>query len=133
MTMREDRNFVTILLLSIVTCGIYELYFMYTAINDLNTAFEGDGQDSPSFGIWLLLTILTCGIYNVYWWYTQGTRMQMSGMDRYGLNIQEGGMIFLVLAIATYFIGFPGFIALYFLVRNLNLISAAYNRSRLHP
>ena len=131
--MREDRNFVTILLLSIVTCGIYELYFMYTAINDLNTAFEGDGQESPSFGMWLLLTIITCGIYNVYWWYKQGMRMEMSGMDRYGLNIQEGGMIFLILAIATYFIGLPGFIALYFLVRNLNMISAAYNRSRFNP
>lgn len=126
--MKEDRSFVVILLLSIVTCGIYGLYFMYTAINDLNQAFEGDGQESPSFGMWLLLTIVTCGIYDIYWWYKQGNRMQMSGMSRYGLTIQESGAIYLILTLATYFVGFTGLIAQYFLVKNLNLISAAYNR-----
>lgn len=133
MRMKEERSFVVILLLSIVTCGIYNLYFMYTAINDLNRAFEGDRQESPGFWMWLLLSFITCGIYDVYWWYKQGSRMQMSGMSRYGLIIQESGAIYLILMIATYFVGFTWLIAQYFLVKNLNLIAVTYNRTHAFP
>ena len=35
-----ERNFVTFLVLSIVTCGIYGIYWLYTLINDPNLHFD---------------------------------------------------------------------------------------------
>ncbi|MHB8159701.1 MAG: DUF4234 domain-containing protein [Thermoleophilia bacterium] len=35
-----ERNFVTFLILSIVTCGIYGIYWLYTLINDPNMHFD---------------------------------------------------------------------------------------------
>lgn len=39
-----ERNFVTFLLLSIVTCGIYGLYWFYVLIQDGNNQFESQVQ-----------------------------------------------------------------------------------------
>ncbi len=36
-----ERNFVTYIILSIVTCGIYGIYWMYTLIKDPNEHFDG--------------------------------------------------------------------------------------------
>ncbi len=35
-----ERNFVKFLVLSIVTCGIYAIYWLYTIINDPNMHFD---------------------------------------------------------------------------------------------
>jgi predicted permease len=36
-----ERNFITFLILSIVTCGIYGIYWFYTIITDPNNHFDG--------------------------------------------------------------------------------------------
>lgn len=41
--MVPERNFVTFLVLSIVTCGIYGIYWLYTIINDPNMHFDDHG------------------------------------------------------------------------------------------
>ena len=67
MNVKDNRSFWVYLLLSIVTCGLYSIYFWYVYVEDLNTIFYGDGEDSPNYIIVLLLSWVTCGIYGVYW------------------------------------------------------------------
>ncbi len=65
-----NKNIVLSIVLSIVTCGIYGLYWMYT-IND--SAVRTDPvQWNTGFGMVLLLTLVTCGIYSYFWYYKMG-------------------------------------------------------------
>ena len=60
------------IVLTLVTCGIYGLYWMMKENDDLN-ALVND-QTSPTGGIVILLSIVTCGIYSLYWYYKMGEK-----------------------------------------------------------
>ena len=62
MYVKDDRNFVTFLILNFITCGIYGIYFWYLYVEDINTVFYGDGEDSPNYILVLVLSLITCGI-----------------------------------------------------------------------
>ncbi len=57
MNVKDNRSFWVYLLLSIVTCGLYSIYFWYVYVEDLNTIFYGDGEDSPNYII-VLVSVL---------------------------------------------------------------------------
>ena len=75
MNVKDNRSFWFYLLLTFLTCGLYSIYFWYVYVEDLNTIFYGDGEDSPNYIIVLLLSWVTCGIYGVYWRYKQANSM----------------------------------------------------------
>lgn len=89
MNVKDNRSFWFYLLLTFLTCGLYSIYFWYVYVEDLNTIFYGDGEDSPNYIIVLLLSWVTCGIYGVYWRYKQANRMYRESYDRYGVMIEE--------------------------------------------
>ncbi len=57
------RNIAVDLILTILTCGLYNIYVQYVQIKALNDFY---GFDRYSFPMWLLLTIITCGLYHLY-------------------------------------------------------------------
>ncbi len=65
-----NKNIVTCIILSLVTCGIYAIYWYY-CINDTacrtNPAIWNKG-----FLMLILLSIVTCGIYTLIWYYNMG-------------------------------------------------------------
>lgn len=65
--MLTKRNIVTLILLSVFTCGIYSLYWMVVTTDELNQALPT--EKSTSGGTSLILSIITCGIYGIYWQY----------------------------------------------------------------
>ena len=67
------RSIGVAILLTIVTCGIYGLYWLYCIVTDLN-ASVGD-TDDLSGGMVILLSIVTCNIYLVYWNYKAGDKV----------------------------------------------------------
>lgn len=56
------------LLLSIVTCGLFGLYWLYSIAKDVDTLCKNQSS-SMSAGNVLLLSVLTCGIYTIYFFY----------------------------------------------------------------
>ncbi len=58
------------IILSIVTCGIYAIYWMY-CINDAAVRTTPE-EWNTGFGMVFLLSIVTCGIYSYYWNYKMG-------------------------------------------------------------
>lgn len=66
------RNIVVAILLSIVTCGIYGIYWMIK-LNDEINILAGE-PEATSGGIVFLLGLVTCGIYTFYWLYKMGER-----------------------------------------------------------
>lgn len=95
--MITERNIVTCIILTIVTCGIYGLYWLVCMANDLNTAAET--PDDTSGGIVPLLGIVTCGIYYFYWYYKAGEKVQIA-LQKRGLPADKNNSIlYLVLGI----------------------------------
>ena len=63
----EVRNPVTALVLSFVTCGIYELFVWWPArLRSMNALL---GREEFKYGTVLLMTIVTCGLMYVYYDY----------------------------------------------------------------
>ena len=126
--MIEQRSFAKYLLLSILTCGIYALYFWYRYAEDMNLMCQGDGEETTNYILAWLFGILTCGIYLWYWFYQVGNRIQKNG-KRYGVTIVENGSsVILWLIIGTYLTcGIAAFFAYYILVKNFNQLADGYN------
>lgn len=66
------RNIPLCVILSIVTCGIYGIYWMIK-LNDEINALAGEPY-ATSGGMVFLLSVVTCNIYNLYWMYKMGER-----------------------------------------------------------
>ena len=60
------RSIVVDLLLTVITCGLYGLYWQYKQMETLNAWLR---RKDFSFGLWLLLSIITCGIFAMYYEY----------------------------------------------------------------
>ena len=127
--LRTDRSLLIYVLLSIITCGIYGLYFIYAMARDINIACEGDGQKTRGLLGYFLLSIITCGIYPLFWEYSIGNRMA-EGARRYGMEFQENGTTVLMWQIfGVALCGIGPFMAMYILIKNANRICAAYNQT----
>ena len=60
------RDIAVAVILSIVTCGIYGLYWFVVLSEDVNTLTD---DHSTSGATALILSIVTCGIFGIYWIY----------------------------------------------------------------
>lgn len=61
------------LILSIVTCGLYNVYWQYKQISAMNVLL---GRHEFDFLKWLIFSILTCGLYHVYYEYRMAASLQ---------------------------------------------------------
>lgn len=85
------RSIAVCLILTIVTCGLYGLYWLYKVNNEL-CMVSGDYYGT-SGGTVLLLCIVTCGIYGIYWAYKMGERCSVI------TGSQTAPILYLVLAL----------------------------------
>lgn len=61
------------IILSVVTCGLYNVYWNYRQMQAMNALL---GRHEFDFAKWALLTLVTCGIYHVYYEYRMGNELQ---------------------------------------------------------
>ena len=85
------------IILSLVTCGIYMLYWLYQIVTDLNMA-SGETEDT-SGGMVLLLDIVTCGIYGIYWFYKAGTKVNKLRRMNGTLQDSTSGILYMLLSL----------------------------------
>ena len=69
----QERNIALYIVLSIVTCGIFGIYW-YICLNDEINMVSKE-QNPTSGGVVFLLSLVTCGIYGIYWCYCMGKRL----------------------------------------------------------
>ncbi len=62
----KKRSVLAVVLFSIITLGIYEIYWYYVMTEDMN-AKDSTKPNVTNFIIAILLGIITCGIYLIYW------------------------------------------------------------------
>lgn len=68
------RNIALCILFSIITCGLYSIYWMIK-INDEVNQLSGE-PTATSGGMVFLFSLITCGIYSLYWMYKMGERCE---------------------------------------------------------
>lgn len=90
----QERNIAVCIILSIVTCGIYGLYWLYCIVEETNK-MTGN-EDATSGGTVILLSIVTCNIYLIYWMYVVGNRIDDLCV-REGNSTGNRGILYLVL------------------------------------
>ncbi len=103
----QERNIALCIIFSMITCGIYSLYWFVCMTDDTNAVANEAGYSGL---LALVLTIVTCGIYGLYWAYKRGELLDKAKMNR-GLPASNGGVLYLILYI------FGGVIA-YALIQN---------------
>ena len=67
---RHTASIALYLVLTILTLGIFNLYWNYRQMRSCNELL---GRHEFSFLLWLLLVILTCGLYHFYYQYKMGS------------------------------------------------------------
>lgn len=95
-TMVEKRGVATAIILTIITCGIYGIYW-FVKLNDEVNQLDGDTTASSGIVVFLL-TLITCGIYGLYWLYKMGTKIDKMEQDA-GAASQSRGIVYLILGI----------------------------------
>mgnify|MGYP000062589534 CR=1 FL=1 len=93
----KQRSVGIAILLTIITCGIYGIYWLIM-LNDETNYVSGHQQDGTSGGVVFLLTLVTCNIYGYYWAYKQGERIDNAKNER-GIPSSNSNVLYLILAI----------------------------------
>ena len=73
----KKRNLALAILFSIITFGIYAIYWRICITNDSNEICPSEA--TASGGMAILFSIITLGIYNFYWTYKLGVKLKGSG------------------------------------------------------
>lgn len=127
--LKTDRSLVVYILLGIVTCGIYNLWFIHSLAKDVNIACAGDGKKTSGLLAFILLSFITCGIYGFYWYYSLGNRLALNAV-KYNMHFQENGTSVLMWQLfGALLCGIGPFIAMNIIIKNSNSLFAAYNNS----
>ena len=70
----KNRNIALCIIFSIITFGIYGIYWFICLTNGMNMATPDDTYQT-SGGMAFLFSLLTCGIYSFYWNYRMGQKI----------------------------------------------------------
>lgn len=89
----KRRNIALCIIFSIITCGIYTMYWLVKINNEGKEL--ADQKEFTSGGLVLLFTIITCGIYGIYWGYKAGEMTDKMKGNPYGST----NILFLILSI----------------------------------
>lgn len=69
----KQRNIALCIIFTIITCGIYGIYWMINMVDDLN--YVSGHSDDTSGGMVFLLSLITCNIYEWFWLYKAGKKL----------------------------------------------------------
>lgn len=92
----EQRNIGLCIVLTIVTCGIYGIYWFIKLTDEVNVLARVEAPTSG--GLAFVLTIVTCGIYGFYWAYKQGEKIDFVKSER-NIPSSNTGVLYLILQI----------------------------------
>ncbi len=93
--MIKQRNIALCIIFTIITCGIYGLYWFVCLTDETNAIAEENGTSGI---LALILTIVTCGIYGFYWAYKCGEKIDRAHNLR-NEPASNGGILYLIVYI----------------------------------
>ncbi len=116
----EVKDPIRIVVLSLVTFGIYHLYWIYTTTKEIK-AYLDEPTISPMREI--VFIIITCGLYTIYWYYNYSGIIQKEG-EKIGVEFEKdfsiANLLLTVVGWFTYWL--VTYVAVYFFQSKLNEI-----------
>lgn len=91
--MVQPRSIPLCIILSIITCSIYGIYWFICLTNEVNEVTQ---EQDTSGGMAFLLSLITCGIYAIYWGYKMGDKLDRARV-RNNVPTSSFPILFLVL------------------------------------
>ena len=126
-----DRNLGIVILLSIVTLGIYGIVFYYQIGDEINlTASRADGKQTMNYVGCIFLSLVTLGIYGLVWMHKMSERVGDEAARRNtGVQFSAADFwLWSVLLSCTVVGAFIGpFVYQYKLIQASNAINLSYN------
>lgn len=77
----KNRSIALCIILTIITCGIYSIFWNVNMANDF-AVYNGK---KPNGWMVILLSIITCGIYYLVWVYKMGEEIEKAGGKNEGV------------------------------------------------
>jgi len=128
--LKTDRSIGKFILFSILTCGIYTIFFYTGIADDINrVASARDGKKTTHYCLMsFVLAPITCGIYGLYWWHTISERIGEEARAR-GVQTDFSATTFwLWQLVGAVLCGIGPFIYVHMLCKVMNQINASYNQ-----
>lgn len=126
--LKTDRNMWILILLNIVTCGIYSIVFFSSLGEDLNTIAYRDGKKTMHYClVFFLLGPITCGIFSIIWMHGISQRIGDAARAR-NVNTDFGAGTFWLWNVLGSMIVVGPFIYLHKLCTTMNAACESYNR-----
>lgn len=125
--MKTNRSLFVYILLSIITLGIYAIYFEYAFARDMNIVCSGDGKRTRGILAQLIFSALTFGIYYIVWLYGVGERIHSNCYKKNVAATCNGGSLLLWNILGSLIVIGP-FVAMHKRIEGLNRLCEAYNQ-----
>ncbi|MEG0794083.1 MAG: DUF4234 domain-containing protein [Lachnospiraceae bacterium] len=98
----KSKSLPVCIILSIVTCGIYGIYWFICLTNDANELSLQ--TNAANGGVAFLLTLITCNIYGIFWAYQMGAKLDEAKTKR-GIPSSNSAILYLILELLFPIIG----------------------------
>lgn len=126
--LNTSRGLIKLFLLTLVTCGIYELFFIHSLAKDINEACKDDGKHTAGLIKFILLSCITCGIYSIFWWYASAERLAAYGRRNNVAGVEVDGAKFLLwYLVGALICGIGSLYAIHLYLKSTNAVCADYN------
>ncbi len=100
--MNFEVNIPMYVILTIITCGIFNLYWNYKQMETCNYMLK---REEFNFLAWFFLSIITCGIYHIYYQYKMGSAIvEIQGNRSFHVNPNLPILSVILTAIALSFV-----------------------------
>lgn len=126
--MQDDRSIVKFIFLSIITCGLYEFWFFWWFVKDINQWCEEEGsrKRSSNYFVASLLAVLTLGIYTFFWYYRLGDMLGFVARRR-NVDTPVSGGYMIICLVLNFFFGIALLVAMAEMINAANEIAHQHN------
>ena len=93
----EKRNIAVAIILTIITCGLYGIYWFIVLTDETNKTTKKP-EEQTSGVVAFLLSLITCGIYSFYWAYKQGEKLDEAA-EKNGMSKDSRSILYLILCL----------------------------------
>ena len=127
------RSLLKLIVFSMLTLGIYALYFQHAIAKDMNEMCRGDGKSTAGLLKFILFSVFTLGIYTFVWYYSIANRIEENARRQYGLNLPiSGGKVLMWYIPGSLLFGIGPFVAWHIIIKNTNVLAAFHNSGDMH-
>lgn len=92
----KKRSVALAILFSIITCGIYAIYWQVSMVNSVNAVSKK--ENAKGGVVVFLLSLITCSIYWLYWIFKAGDTIDAAKTAK-GIPTSNRGLVYLLLSI----------------------------------